>query len=219
MVRGDWFVTSGSSLEAVVVVTDASGGEVYREGPTRASSRAEGDGGGGDDDQEPASEGNFRFYCEVAGALRVVVTNPSDSESRTVTLAWLKGRDDDDPFTASPDEGWDIAEDDPHGDALIANPRNASAFAQRMLGRASSLHKAIDGLVSQQAYMSVLHRRHAGTLASLHGRVVRFSLAEAAAILVCTLGQVALIRRFQFSVGGKNGGGGFLPSHAYANVV
>jgi len=215
-VRGDWFVTSGSTLEAVVVVTDASGGEVYREGPTRPT-YAEGGGDAGESGDEPASEGNFRFYCEVAGPLRVSVANPSDSEARTVTLAWLKGRDDDDPFTAGPDEGWDVAEDDPHGDALIANPRNASAFAQRMLGRASSLHKAIDGLVSQQAYMSVLHKRHAGTLGVLHSRVVRFSLAEAAAVLLCTLGQVVLIRRFQFNVGGKNSG--FLPSHAYANVV
>lgn len=206
-------MTSGSSLAAIVVVTDATGAEVYREGPMRPSYR---DDGG--EDEEPAGEGVFRFYCEMAGPVRVGVTNPSSSEPITVTLAWLKGRDDDDPFTAGGGEpSWDdeLEGGDVHGDALIANPRNASAFALRMLGRVSSLHKSIDGLVAQQAYMGVLARRHSGTMERVHGKVVRATLLEAAVIVMAAVLQVVLIRRFNFAAPGGKGGG----FHTYSSVV
>ena len=190
VVRGDWFVTSGDELSAIVMVTDPTGNEVYREGPTRQTWREDGEG------EEPASEGSFRFVCEMEGILRLVVTNPSSEDPRTVTLAWLKGRDDDDPYTAGPGEGWDFATEDPHADALIANPRNASAYVRTMLGRVSSLHKKIDELVSQQQYMDVLFKRHLGVAEKVNRRVVRFTLLESAAIVVVAIVQVVIIRRF-----------------------
>jgi hypothetical protein len=222
VVRGDWFVTSGEELAAVVAVTDPGGGEVYREGPTRPVWRGDeehqGGGSSSGEGSEPASEGSFRFYCDNPGVLRVVVTNPSDAEARTVTLAWLKGRDDDDPYTADPGGRWDLADSggggDPNADALIANPRNASAFVRSMLGRVSSLHKDIDALLAQQGYMSVLYKRHGGTADRVNARVVRWTLAQAAAVVAVTLAQVLAIRRFDLKpslLGGGGAGGGMHP--------
>ena len=47
--------------------------------------------GGWDGDDNAASDGSFRFYIETAGVYRARIANPSSSDSRTVTFAWLKG--------------------------------------------------------------------------------------------------------------------------------
>jgi hypothetical protein len=188
VVRGDWFVTGGDALDAIVVVTDPVGNELYREGPTRQTYVD------GYEATEPASEGSFRFYLEHAGLVSVSISNPSASEPRSITLAWLKGRDDDDPFTA--DDSWDFASEDPHAEALIANPRNVSAYVRTMLGRASRLHKKLDELVAQQQYLDVLFKRHTRMVDMIHARVTRFALAEAAVVVVTAVLQALVIRRF-----------------------
>ena len=205
--RGDWFVTSGEELGAEVSIVDAHGNTVYHEGPRRPVY----DEGGGAADEEPAAEGSFRFALEAEGILRVSVSNPSEGP-RTVTLAWLKGRDEDDAFTAGEDAegggggaawGDDGEPVDAHGEALMANPRNASAFAKRMLGRVSRLHKAIDGLVAQQAYADVLAKRAASTLVRVQARVNKVSLIQALVVIAVAVLQVLAIRRFDLKLPGS----------------
>jgi hypothetical protein len=57
-------------------------------------------GGMGGGDPEPASEGSFRFFVDNAGIYRTRIANPSLSEPRTVTFAWLKGASDFLPLLA-----------------------------------------------------------------------------------------------------------------------
>ena len=65
-----------------------------------------------------------------------------------------------------------------------------------MMGRVSTLHKSLDELSSLQQYADVRFKRHLSTAVSTHGRVVRYTLVETAAIVLVAILQVLVLRRF-----------------------
>jgi hypothetical protein len=182
-VRGDWFVTSGSVLDLSVVITSSRGEELYREGPTRASS----DEWSGE--TEPVSEGSFRFYISAEGVHRIALSNPSLYDSRTVSFAWLLGKDDDDGFE---NDDWDGA----GIDGGVGGSKNATAYVKSLLSRVSHLHKRIDEVVSLQQFSDVRFKRHLQTAESTHWRVLVYTLVETFVVLGVAAIQVLIIRRF-----------------------
>ena len=176
-------MTSGSSLDLTVIITSARGEELYREGPTRPASNTWAD------DTEPASEGSFRFYVSEAGVHRITLSNPSAYDSRTVSFAWLLGKDDDDGWV---NEDWD----DDGGAAVDATGKNVTAYVRGLLARVSHLHKRIDEVVSLQQFSDVRFKRHLQTAESTHWRVLAYTLIETCVVLGVAAVQVLIIRRF-----------------------
>jgi hypothetical protein len=198
VVRGDWFVTSGDALDLQVSIAAPDGSSMYREGPTRDTVRF------GYEAQEPASEGSFKFVTPSPGTYVITLVNPSFQTSRTVTFAWLLGRDDDDPFAGSRSGGGGNA-----AGAELAGT-SAEAYARAMLARVSRLHQRIDEVYALQQYADVRFKRHMQTALSTRWRVLAGTVVETVVVVGLSLLQVFTIRRFdlrQASAGGGGGGG------------
>jgi hypothetical protein len=180
VVRGDWFVTSGSDLDLTVVVTSGRGEELYREGPTRPSSVDSWSGA-----TEPASEGSFRFYVTSEGVHRIALSNPSSYDTRTVSFAWLLGKDDDDGWVN--DDDWDDSD---------SSNGNVTAYVKSLLSRVSHVHKRIDEVISLQQFSDVRFKRHLLTAESTHWRVLAYTVMETLVVLGVAAIQVLIIRRF-----------------------
>ena len=179
-----------------------AGSTLYREGPTRP----------GPDDEplpddvvddgwrwsEAASEGSFRIYAEAQGVYAIRVTNPSPSSTRTLSFAWLLGKDDDDPYNGDGDVDDGYWELNPASGVDEWRPRNATAYIKAIAARASSIHQKLDSLAALQAYADVRYARHLRTAESTRNRVGVWALAEAAASLIAAALSVVLIRRFDF---------------------
>lgn len=169
-------------LYALARMIRSAGEELYREGPTRTASLDSWTGA-----TEPASEGSFHFYVSGEGVHRVALSNPSSSDSRTVSFAWLLGKDDDDAYV----DDWD-----PRADDFGGASKNTTAFVQALMSRVSRVHKRIDEVISLQQFADVRFKRHLQTTESTHGRVLVWSLIETFFVLLVAVTQVIIVRRF-----------------------
>ena len=158
----------------------AAGEELYCEGPMCVK-------GENSWDDAPASEGSFRFYVAVKGIHRISLSNPSYRDSRTVSFAWLLGKDDDDMYV----NDWD-----PHTGDSIDSSKNTSAFVQDLKSRVSHVHKRIDEVIALQQFADVRFKRHLQTAESTHFRVFVWTLIETFFVLAVAAIQVLIIRRF-----------------------
>ena len=187
VIRGDWYVTSGDVLSAKVTISLPDGKVAYTAGPDNA------EWDGDDPDEAYVSEGAFKFVAPAAGTYRLDVENPSPSAERGIALAWLLGRDDDDPFTA--------------------RGANLTGAISTLKKQTSHVHKKIDELTALMQYADVRYRRHLQTAESTNKRITRFTLLETAAIALSTALSVLFVRRLEFRKGG------YLPRAAPSSSV
>jgi hypothetical protein len=213
VVRGDWFVTSGDELNLQVVVHDPSGDRLYAEGPTTEVTDE-----AGYTYSRPASEGSFRFATARAGTHRVTLFNPSASSPRTVTFAWLVGKDDDDPFAArfargagrggkgegeGDGRGEEEEEDGDGGEAGgPSSPRggNLTSVVLGMMRRVSRIHKKIDDLTAVQQFADVRFGRHHQTVESTNRRVAWWTAGETVTIILAAYLHYVLVKRIDYSL-------------------
>jgi hypothetical protein len=177
---------------------DGSGGgaaaaPLYSAGPTEDRGRGAG--------EEPASEGSFRFVVPRAGVVRIALTNPSESDARTVSFAWLMGRDRDDPYTArgGAREGGGGGGFGGGGDGGDGGDDNATAYMVQMLRRVSTLHKDIDDVTAVQQFADVRFARHLNTVESNKRRLFGWTLAETVVVVLSAVLQVLVVRSFDYA--------------------
>lgn len=195
---------SGDALSLRVSIRGPDGRMLYQEGPTEDVMKD------GWPHTQDVSEGSFRFILPRPGTYTVILANPSASSPRTASLAWLVGRDDDDPFTAgkgkkTPKDGEeDASSQQQQAAAAIGSKANAAAYAEAMLARVSRLHKRLDEVYALQQYADVRFARHMRTTDSTHWRVWAWSLGETAVVLLVAVGQVLVVRNFQYRSGKRD---------------
>lgn len=214
VIRGDWFVTSGDELNLQTVIHDPSGSRIYSEGPDTPLS---------DDSgytyNKLTSDGSFKFRTDQPGTYRLTFFNPSYSTSRTVTFAWLVGKDDDDPYTkkyldrvgktGTDNSNKNYNKDIPAKDTKMHNeltyatvgmnkPTNASATVVMMLKRVSSLHKDIDDITAVQQFADVRFQRHYHTLENTRNRLTYWTLAETLAVIIAASLQIYMVKSYNY---------------------
>jgi hypothetical protein len=212
------FVTSGEELALRVAVLAPDGNDVYDEGPL-------------DENGNAVDAGAFRFVLPRPGTYTIRFTNPSPDDTRTVTFAWLMGKDEDDPYTR------DMLEGERGGDAMRraaaraggpnptalprAGPPNsgeggappiadlstpdkvtAVTYVKAMLRRLSRLHKRLDALNAQLQYADVKFARHLGLATGTGRKVNLWSAAETATVVLAAALQLWVVRGFQFKLPG-----------------
>jgi hypothetical protein len=182
-----------------VSITGPDSEDLYSEGPYRTNEVTR--------LAEPASEGSFRFRLYRIGKYRVALTNPSSSSPRTVTFAWLLGKDADDAFTSRglPPKG-------AAGGAGGGGGRNASDTVLDIAARVSRVHKSLDEVVALQQFVDVRFARSMAAAALTSGRVQWWTIAECAIVVLAAVLQTLVIQRFDvrapvFNAGARLGAG------------
>jgi len=139
--------------------------------------------------------GTFKFFAK-AGQYVIHFSNPDQWSALHVSLAYLRGVDNDDPlWEASQQAGTDV-----------------------MTKRISSLHAKLDDCLGEQAYYAKRFSANLATQTSNRQRVAVYTLVEAVVMFAVMFAQVTYLRKLEYTPPSWSAGGGLRRGQVRAMV-
>jgi emp24/gp25L/p24 family/GOLD len=220
VMRGDYYVTTGDdTLSIAVTISGPDGSILYKKGPRNEDykepeTEEEAIRMDRELNSEWITEGSFRFIVPRAGTYRIDITNPSQAYERTVAFAFLLGKDNDDSFAPDfdPNGVGGIVDEDGSGIPGVGVPKQATVqeAMDALKKQTSKVHQKLDEVVAMSSYADVRFKRHLQTVMSTNDRMLKYTLAETAVIILSVFFSIVFVSRLNLKspYASVYGGGG-----------